>query len=227
MIHVFPVRMRPEAAQEADFQKLNPYARSDGECYFICLTQSRSYNLTNIMRRGSPWKVPKRGRDLIRDFGIAVDADRRSKCSTEWEALDREDALIDELRRGGNYVLSHPRGTNHRIYVIELRPAVVEVSGVLKENPDRDLAKPHVYVGMTSLTREARFQQHISERPTADPGKRKKHDLSTKYTRDYAIRLAPELNPMPETMTKLQAFRAEAEVARSLREQQFTVTGGH
>jgi hypothetical protein len=41
MIHVFPVRLRPEAAREADFQKLNPHARPDGECYFICLTQAR------------------------------------------------------------------------------------------------------------------------------------------------------------------------------------------
>jgi len=73
--------------------------------------------------------------------------------------------------------------------VILLKPAVAEYPSVRRCNPNRDPVKPCVYVGMTGLPVEQRFeksQKWLQIRVTV-----KKH----------GIRLMPELyehlNPMP------------------------------
>ena len=49
---------------------------------------------------------------------------------------------------------------HHNVYVILLDDAVAEHSSVRRLNPDRDPAKPCVYVGMTGLREEQRFDRH-------------------------------------------------------------------
>jgi hypothetical protein len=49
---------------------------------------------------------------------------------------------------------------HHNVYVILLDPAVLQYPSVLRLNPNRDPAKPCVYVGMTGLAVEDRFQNH-------------------------------------------------------------------
>jgi hypothetical protein len=73
-------------------------------------------------------------------------------------------------------------------------------------NPDRDQAKPCVYVGMTGLDPDDRFDKH------------KAGIRSNKYVRLYGLKLLPELyeryNPMPYDAAKTM----EVELAIRLRE---------
>jgi hypothetical protein len=103
---------------------------------------------------------------------------------------------------------------HHNVYVILLDDAVAEHPSVLRLNPKRDPAKPCVYVGMTGLPVEHRFENH-------------KHGYKSAWTvRKYGIRLMPELfahlNPMPYEA----AAQMEKDLAEDLRSQGYTVTGG-
>src|SRR5205807_5284015 len=44
------------------------------------------------------------------------------------------------------------RKHHHNVYVIELDPAILNIARFRNANPDHDLLKPCVYVGMTGLT---------------------------------------------------------------------------
>ena len=99
--------------------------------------------------------------------------------------------------------LAAPGGTfHHSVYVILLDPAVLRHPSILRSNPKRDPAKPCVYVGMTGLSVEDRFQNH------------KKGQKSAWVVKNYGLRLMPELyeylNPMP--------FEAAAQMEKDLTE---------
>jgi hypothetical protein len=49
---------------------------------------------------------------------------------------------------------------HHRVYVVELDPAVLEEKRFREANTGRDPAKPCVYVGMTGLDPDLRFDKH-------------------------------------------------------------------
>ena len=104
---------------------------------------------------------------------------------------------------------------HHNVYVVLLDPAVGKLRKVRAENPQRDVKKPCVYVGMTGLTPEERFANH-------------KAGLKAVYVvKRYGLRLLPELfahlNPMPFDA----AVQMEIDLADDLRRAGFTVTGGH
>ena len=95
--------------------------------------------------------------------------------------------------------------------MIELDPAIFNVARFRNANPDRDLLKPAVYVGMTGLTPEERFAKH------------KAGIRANRYVQRFGLRLLPRLyayaNPMP-----YQAARdMEVELAIALREQGYAV----
>ena len=48
----------------------------------------------------------------------------------------------------------------HHVYVIELDPAVLTHAKFRAANPKRDSRKPPLYVGMTGLDPEIRFERH-------------------------------------------------------------------
>jgi hypothetical protein len=104
---------------------------------------------------------------------------------------------------------------HHHVYVVLLKPAAKRLRLVRATNPDRDVAKPCVYVGMTGLTPEVRFRNHLRGIKAA-----------AVVTR-YGVRLLPELyshlNPMPFEA----AAQMERDLAEDLRRAGYTVTGGH
>ena len=104
---------------------------------------------------------------------------------------------------------------HHNVYVVLLNPDVARHPKVLRQNPNRDPAKPCVYVGMTGLTVDQRFANHING-----------HKSSWVVER-YRDRLLPELyehlNPMPYEA----AVQMEKDLAEDLRNDGYTVTGGH
>jgi len=104
---------------------------------------------------------------------------------------------------------------HHNVYVVELSPAVAKLRQVRLENPRRDPKKPCVYVGLTGLTPEERFANHKQSLKAAGVVTR------------FGLRLLPELfahlNPMPFEA----AAQMERDLAEDLRQQGYTVTGGH
>jgi hypothetical protein len=104
---------------------------------------------------------------------------------------------------------------HHNVYVILLDPKVTRHPTILRINPKRDPAKPCVYVGMSGLPPEHRFENH-------------KHGYKAAWVVEkYGVRLLPELyehlNPMPYEA----ALQMELELAEDLRNEGSTVTGGH
>ena len=104
---------------------------------------------------------------------------------------------------------------HHSVYVILLDPAVAKHPSILRLNPKRDASKPCVYVGMTGLPVDHRFENH-------------KHGYKSAWVvKKYGKQLMPELyehlNPMPFEA----AVQMENELAEDLRTQGYTVTGGH
>ncbi len=103
---------------------------------------------------------------------------------------------------------------HHSVYVILLNEKAAAHPSVRRINPRRDPAKPSVYVGMTGLPVEHRFQNHLNGYK------------SSWVVRKYAVRLMPELfvhlNPMPFEA----AAQMERDLAEDLRALGYTVTGG-
>jgi len=103
---------------------------------------------------------------------------------------------------------------HHNVYVILLDNAVAKHPSILRLNPNRNAAKPCIYVGMTGLPVEHRFENH------------KNGYKSSWVVEKYGLRLMPELyehlNPMPYEA----AAQMEKELADDLRADGYTVTGG-
>lgn len=104
---------------------------------------------------------------------------------------------------------------HYHVYVVELSRRVLDEPRFLKSNPHYfpllPDAKPCVYVGMTGLSPDERFDKH------------KAGIKANRYARDYGLRLLPHLyecfNPMP-----YEAARdMEVELAIGLREEGYAV----
>ena len=104
---------------------------------------------------------------------------------------------------------------HHNVYVVLLNDAVAKHPSILRVNPKRDPLKPCVYVGMTGIPVDHRFENHRNGYKSAW------------VVRKYGVRLMPELyehfNPMPFEA----AVQMETELADELRAAGYTVTGGH
>jgi len=103
---------------------------------------------------------------------------------------------------------------HHNVYVILLDAVAAKHPSILRLNPNRDPLKPCVYVGMTGIPVEHRFENH------------KNGYKSAWVVRKYGVRLMPELyehlNPMPFE----PAAQMEKDLAEDLRAEGYTVTGG-
>ncbi|MBI2768644.1 MAG: hypothetical protein HYX47_03395 [Burkholderiales bacterium] len=81
------------------------------------------------------------------------------------------------------------RRPHYHVYVVELADQVWNAARFRKANPDYQLGKPFVYVGMTGLDPDVRFDKH------------KAGIQANTYVRDHGLHLLPALyeryNPMP------------------------------
>jgi hypothetical protein len=98
------------------------------------------------------------------------------------------------------------RRNHYHVYVIELSKDVLCKGRFSKANPGYVKGKPCVYVGMTGLDPDVRFDKH------------KAGIQSNRYVQQFGLRLLPELyevyNPMPYD----GARDMEVELAIGLRE---------
>jgi len=103
---------------------------------------------------------------------------------------------------------------HHHVYVVLLHPKAARSAKLRKANPNCVPDKPCVYVGMTGLDPEERFENH------------KRGIKAAHVVQKYGVRLLPELytcyNPMPFEA----AAEMERDLAEDLRKEGYTVAGG-
>jgi hypothetical protein len=103
---------------------------------------------------------------------------------------------------------------SHHVYVIELRPEVLRHKKFRDRNPKHDEAKPCVYVGMTGLTVEQRFANHLAG------------VKSNSFVTQYGVRLLPHLSESLNDMRFDAAVEAEKRLAEQLRLEGYAVWQG-
>jgi len=103
---------------------------------------------------------------------------------------------------------------HHCVYVVLLSKDVLYEPRFKRSNPNYDPQKPCVYVGMTGLSPDVRFDKH------------KAGIQANKFVKVYGLRLLPELyecyNPMPYDA----ALDMEIELGIALREKGYGVWQG-
>lgn len=128
---------------------------------------------------------------------------------TYTEAKQLRDDLKRQLRTKGYTV--NRNTTAYRTYVINLH------------NPNlTDPGTGYVYVGQTSKTPEQRLQEHLNGTPS-----RKGHNLASRKVLKYGTELNYDLMTQRIYLTQKQALTAERRLAARLRQQGYTVEGGH
>lgn len=104
-----------------------------------------------------------------------------------------------------------PRSHHYHVYVVELADQVWNNPRFRAANPDYQLGKPSVYVGMTGLDPDQRFDKH------------KAGIQANRFVFDFGLRLLPQLyevyNPMPYD----GARDMEVELGIALREKGYGV----
>lgn len=100
---------------------------------------------------------------------------------------------------------------HYYVYVVELSPRVWDEARFRKANPDYVYGKPCVYVGMTGLDPDLRFDKH------------KAGIQSNRYVFDYGLRLMPELYEVYNPMPYRAAQEMEVELGIGLRESGYGV----
>ena len=103
------------------------------------------------------------------------------------------------------------RRPHYHVYVIELSPDVLLLARFRKCNPNYVDGKPCVYVGMTGLDPDVRFDKHMAG------------IQSNSYVRRYGLRLLPDLYEGFNPMSYQDAVAREVEVGIDLRSAGFGV----
>lgn len=95
---------------------------------------------------------------------------------------------------------------HHHVYVVELSDQVWNEASFRRANADWQLGKPFVYVGMTGLDPDLRFDRH------------KAGIQANRWVREYGLRLLPHLYEVYNPMPYEAAREMEVELAIGLRE---------
>jgi predicted GIY-YIG superfamily endonuclease len=103
------------------------------------------------------------------------------------------------------------RARRYKVYVIELDRAVLDEPKFMKANSGHDPAKGCVYVGMTGLDPEKRFENH------------KAGYKSNRFVKKYGVRLRSELYDEYNPLSYEDAVEMESKLARILRRKGFAV----
>jgi hypothetical protein len=97
------------------------------------------------------------------------------------------------------------------VYVVELSDRVWNEPRFRQANPDHDIRKPCVYVGMTGLDPDLRFDRH------------KAGVQANRFVFEYGLRLLPALYEVYNPMPYEAAREMEVELAIGLRETGYAV----
>ena len=167
----------------------------------VTLTVDTPERRFTALAKGKSW-YSNHLRDLRLDLAPQVTFRSRET------AAEAESKLVRKLKSQGFTV--NRDNTVWSLYVIELDPSAVSKPG-----------KGHIYVGQTSLTPEARFQQHIKGvRNDRGP-------LFARVVHAHGLRLMPNLMPKAKYYDQESAKAAEKRLAERLKERGYRVRGGH
>ena len=98
------------------------------------------------------------------------------------------------------------RRDHYHVYVIELSKDVLYEGRFRKANPGYVPGKPCVYVGMTGLDPDVRFDKH------------KAGIQSNRFAKQFGLRLLPELDELYNPLSYEHARDLEVELAIDFRE---------
>ena len=104
-----------------------------------------------------------------------------------------------------------PRRHHHSVYVVELALDVLDEPSFRRANPDYNYGKPCVYVGMTGLSPDVRFDKHMAG------------IQANRFVTRYGLRLLPQLYAVYNPMPYAAACEMEVELAIGLREAGYAV----
>ncbi|MBN1163026.1 MAG: hypothetical protein JXB45_00470 [Candidatus Krumholzibacteriota bacterium] len=107
--------------------------------------------------------------------------------------------------------MSKSRKKHHYVYVVELDRAVWNERRFRDANPGYDHEKPCLYVGLTGLDPEKRFENHLAGYK------------SNRYVHRYGRRLYPRLYEEYNPLSYEDGREMEVELARMLREKGYAV----
>jgi hypothetical protein len=99
-----------------------------------------------------------------------------------------------------------PKRHRHNVYVVLLDDRAWNEPSYRRANPDHALGKALLYVGMTGLDPDLRFDRH------------KAGIQSNRFVFEYGLRLLPELYALYNPMPYAAACEMEVELAIALRE---------
>lgn len=106
------------------------------------------------------------------------------------------------------------RKPHHSVYVVLLDDRVWNHARFRRANPGWQLGRPFVYVGMTGLDPDVRFDKH------------KAGIQANGFVRDYGLHLLPELYERFNPMGYEQARETEVELGIALRARGYGVWQG-
>ena len=110
----------------------------------------------------------------------------------------------------------------YRVYIVDLKIAVLGVKKFKARNPNYQEGKPCVYVGSTGISVEERFKQHVCGKKS-----KKGKDLSNRYVKKYGKRLRyNDMEKIRVRKTRLSIEKKEAEVATELQSKGWAVWWG-
>ena len=109
---------------------------------------------------------------------------------------------------------SAKRKHHHSVYVVELSRDVWGEPRFRRANEAYDITKPCVYVGMTGLSPDVRFDKHMAGIQAA------------RFVTKYGLRLLPQLYEVYNPMPYQAAREMEVELALSLKARGFGVWQG-
>jgi len=98
------------------------------------------------------------------------------------------------------------RRAHYHVYVVELAKQVLDEPRFMKANPGYRTGKPCVYVGMTGIDPDVRFDKH------------KAGIQANRYVQEFGLRLLPEIYEAYNPMSYDDARAMEVELAIDLRE---------
>jgi len=104
-----------------------------------------------------------------------------------------------------------PRSHHYHVYVVELADQVWQLARFRKANPDYQLGQPFVYVGMTGLDPDVRFDKH------------KAGIQANTYVQRFGLQLLPRLYAMYNPMPYDAAREMEVELGIALRDMGYGV----
>ena len=111
---------------------------------------------------------------------------------------------------------------SYRVYIIDLKKAVLGAKKFKARNPNYQEGKPCVYVGSTGISVEERFKQHVYGKKS-----KKGKSLSNRYVKKYGKRLRyNDMEKIRPRKTRSSIERREAEVAEELRARGWAVWWG-